>query len=292
MFFGDRGRRLSLYERLTLLLVTGGIPRYLEEINPRHTAEENIRRMCFSPGGLLFSEYDRLLNDLFQKKNKSYRQIIEALAERPLTLNELQSAIGKAKSGVLSADLVDLEKSGFLVRYYTWNPHTGRPSNQYKVRIRDNYLRFYLLAVKPRAEAIRSGSNELPHNLPDMLGLHLENLVLRNRRLLWAALKIGSGKIVRSGPYFQNATVKHRGCQIDYMIQTRRSLYVVEIKLAGEALGKEVIDAARSKIDCLVKPKRLSVQPVLVHINGVKESVLAEDFFDHVFDFGALASSD
>ena len=45
---------------LKVLLVTGGIPRYSEEIDPRHTAEANIKRLCFSPAGLLFNEYDHV----------------------------------------------------------------------------------------------------------------------------------------------------------------------------------------------------------------------------------------
>jgi len=29
------------------LSVTGGVPRYLEEVDPRVGAEENVRRLCF-----------------------------------------------------------------------------------------------------------------------------------------------------------------------------------------------------------------------------------------------------
>jgi hypothetical protein len=61
-FFGACRSRLSLHEQLKLLLVTGGIPRYLEEIDPKQTAEDNIERLCFSQGGLYLSEYDQLMN--------------------------------------------------------------------------------------------------------------------------------------------------------------------------------------------------------------------------------------
>ena len=152
-FFGARGSRISLYEQLKLLLVTGGVPRYLEEIDPRQTAEDNIRRLCFSQAGLLFNEYDQLMDDLFQKNNRIYRDIVEALAERPLTLDELHVRIARKKSGVISAYVEDLEKAGFLMRHHTWNPRTGRPSNRYRIRIIDNYVRFYLKAIRPAARA-------------------------------------------------------------------------------------------------------------------------------------------
>ncbi len=38
---------LSNYDKLKLLAVTGGIPKYLEEIIPGLSVEENIRRLCF-----------------------------------------------------------------------------------------------------------------------------------------------------------------------------------------------------------------------------------------------------
>jgi uncharacterized protein len=289
-FFGDRGERLSMYERLKILLVTGGVPRYLELMDPHLTADDNIRRLCFTPQGLLFNEYDQLLNDLFQRKNSTYREIIEALADRPLTLKQLHSAIGKARSGVLSAHIEELEKTGFLARHFTWDPHDGAPSNQYKVRISDNYLRFYLKAIRPHAKQIVDGVDALPASLPGVLGFQFENLVLKNRRLLWSALSIQPREIVRDGPYFQTATTRRRGCQIDYLIQTRHSLFVVEIKLSSTALDTQILRAARRKMQALTKPKHLSVRPVLVHVNGVTDSVLAADYYDRVLDFGGLAA--
>jgi hypothetical protein len=287
-FFGARRTRISLYEQLQILLITGGIPRYLEEIDPRQTAEENIKRLCFSQAGLLFNEYDQLMNDLFQKSNKVYREILEALAERPLTLDELHVALAREKSGVVSGYVEDLEKSGFLLRHHTWNPRSGRPSNRYTIRIIDNYVRFYLKAIRPAAQRIKAGLQTLPANLYGMLGLQFENLVLKNKRLVLSVLGIEPGEIVREGPYFQNRTSKHAGCQIDYLVQTRHSLFVVEIKFSRAELTLGVVQEVKKKIAALVTPKNLSVRPVLVHVNGVGEAVEGADYFDRVLDFGRM----
>lgn len=59
------------------------------------------------------------MNDLFQRENKAYREILKALVERPLTLDELHESLGKRKSGVISDYVEDLEKSGFLMRHHT-----------------------------------------------------------------------------------------------------------------------------------------------------------------------------
>jgi uncharacterized protein len=288
-FFGARRSRLSMHEQLKLLLVTGGIPRYLEEIDPKQTAEDNIKRLCFSQGGLLFNEYDQLMNDLFQRKNRSYREILEALADHPLTIDELHQSLGKRKSGVISDYVEDLEKSGFLMRHHTWNPRTGQPSNRYKVRIIDNYVRFYLKAIRPAADRIKSGLNTLPANLHGVLGLQFENLVLKNKRLMLGELGVQPEEIVREGPYYQNQTTKHAGCQIDWLIQTRYSLYVVEIKFSRSQLTIAIVEEVKQKIHALVTPKNLSVRPVLVHVNGVADAVEDADYFDRIVDFGKLA---
>lgn len=76
------------------------------------------------------------------------------------------------------------------------------------------------------------------------------------------------------------------GCQIDYLIQTRSNLlYLCEFKFSKEPVGKEVIDEVKQKIERLTYPKRYTVLPVLVHVNGVQKSVHAKKFFTHIIDF-------
>lgn len=47
-------------DKLKVLSVTGGVPRYLEEIDPGLTADENIRQMCFRSEGVRFREAELL----------------------------------------------------------------------------------------------------------------------------------------------------------------------------------------------------------------------------------------
>ena len=42
------------------------------------------------------------------------------------------------------------------------------------------------------------------------------------------------------------------------------------------------------KIQRLAVPKRFSIRPVLIHVNGVDESVLDKGYFDKIIDFGKL----
>ncbi len=58
---------ISSYEKLKIVSVTGGLPSYLERIDPSLGADINIQRLCFEKGGFLFGEFEVLFNDLFQK---------------------------------------------------------------------------------------------------------------------------------------------------------------------------------------------------------------------------------
>ncbi len=81
---------ISSYEKFKILAVTGGIPKYLEEINPKETAEENIKQLCFTEGGLLVKEFDRIFSNLFLRKSPFYKKIVNVLASGPKQISEIQ----------------------------------------------------------------------------------------------------------------------------------------------------------------------------------------------------------
>ena len=76
-FWGAQAKRTAAQDKLKVLAVTGGVPRYLEEIQPQQTAEQNIGWLCFREGALLFDEFDRIFADLFDKKAQAYRKIVQ-----------------------------------------------------------------------------------------------------------------------------------------------------------------------------------------------------------------------
>ncbi len=100
---------------------------------------------------------------------------------------------------------------------------------------------------------------------------------------------IPAEEIVRDGPFFQSQTVRQSGCQIDYMIQTRfNTLYVCEVKFSKKPIGPRVIEEVEEKTKRLKIPKRFSIRPVLIHVNGVEDSVLDHEYFDKIIDFSQL----
>lgn len=286
-FFGGKYGKLSPFEKFKVLSVTGGVPRYLEEIIPSRSSEENIRRLCFESGGLLVKEFERIFSDLFYKRSAIYKKIVGNLANGSVTRKELSKETDIANSGRLTEYLYDLETAGFISKDVSWQVKSKEEAKIAVYRLRDNYLRFYLKYIEPNLSRINSDRYKAdPQQWAAIFGLQFENLVLKNRNRLLALLHIEPHTVVWDNPYLQRASSRRPGCQIDYLIQTRdKCLYLCEIKFSSTPITSGVIEEVESKIKALILPSGFSVRPVLIHVNGVTPALLSEEYFSSIIDF-------
>jgi AAA+ ATPase superfamily predicted ATPase len=292
LFWGKHRNRMTSHEKLRLLSVTGGVPRYLEEMNPALSADVNIQRMCFTPEGLLFKEFDLIFHDLFSRRDHVYRDIVAALVNGSLDLEALYAALGVGKSGTISEYSSDLVQAGFLSRDYTWDLKTGDEGKLSKLRLSDNYLRFYLKYVQPNRRRIERGTLSRLPNIDEILGLQFENIVLKNRLVIFDRLHIDPNDVLYDNPFFQRKTLRQAGCQIDYLIQIRQqTLYVCEIKFSKNAVPTTVIADVQEKIARLNMPRHTSYRPVLIHSGAITDGIAEQDYFSSVIDFGELLTS-
>jgi uncharacterized protein len=285
---------ISSFEILKVLSIVGGVPKYLEEINPKLPAEDNIKHLCFTPGGFLVEEFNRIFSDLFLRNSDIYKKIVVCLADGMKTMTEIAAAIDFSKSGRLSEYLNELELSGFIHRDYFWSLKTLQQSSICMYRLKDNYLRFYLKYIAPNMPKIQKDDyafkslSALP-NWNTILGLQFENLVLHNRKQIQELLGLDSNDVLCDNPYIQRATTQHKGCQIDYMIQARfNTVYICEIKFSDSPIGSGVIDEIQEKINRLKTPKHMSFRPVLIHVNGVTKDLEHSQYFYKIIDFSKL----
>jgi AAA+ ATPase superfamily predicted ATPase len=294
--FWPNNTYISTYEKLKILSVTGGVPRYLEEIKPAQSAADNIRNLCFIAGGLLVNEFKDIFSDLFSNRTSTYKKIVKTLAQGSKEIKEICEALEITQTGAISSYLDDLIKSGFVKRDYTWDIKSGKPSRLSHFRLSDNYLRFYLKYIEPLLDKIEDNEFDFTclSALPGwdtIMALQFENLVLGNRQYIKDVLGLTHGQIISNNPFFQRATRGQPGCQIDYLIQTKHNnLYVCEFKFSKHPIGIDVIKEVQQKIERLVYPKGFSVMPVLVHASGVTNEVIYSGFFAKIIDFGELLS--
>lgn len=290
-FWGTQRNKISAYEKFKMLSVTGGIPKYLEEIIPSQSTEDNIHRLCFESNGLLFREFEQIFSDLFSKRAQTYRNIVKALSNASLSLDDVCEKLDLEKSGFISKCLDDLALAGFVQEDCTWNLSTKTESRLKKFRLKDNYLRFYLRHIEPNKDRIVKGIFESKSFMympgwESVMGLQFENLVVNNLKNLCKILRIDILEVTNAGPFFQRSTLRQKGCQIDLMIQVRHNtLYVCEIKFSTSEIKSSVIGEMEKKIENLAIPKGFSVRPVLVHVNGVSQSVKESEIFNDIVDF-------
>jgi len=290
-FLNLLGFRSEPYERFKILSVTGGVPRYLEEMQKILGAEENIKRLCFKKSGILFNEFNEIFFDLFSKRSVIYKKIIEFLIAGQLEFNEICEKLQFSKSGLVSEYLDELIKAGFIQRNFTWNIKNGIISNLSRYRLSDNYIRFYLKYIDKNRERIENDHfvNRSLATLPgwtSIMGLQFENLVLNNRAFIWKKLHLNPEDIISDNPFFQRKTLKTAGCQIDYLIQTRfNTLFACEIKFSKHEIKTDIVSETQQKLKRLSLPRGFSCFPVLVHVNGVHETLVERDYFSSCIDF-------
>ncbi len=288
------GKAVSAAEKLKLLAVTGGVPRYLEELDPAQSAEQNVERLCFNSSGLLFNEFNLIFHDIFTKRADTCRDIMAVLTDGAKTLAEISSALGKNNSGgSLSAILEDLESAGFLHKDASFSPDTAKTMpRKVRYRIFDNYIRFYLKFIEPAAEQIKKGIYQMSpietlQAWDTIMGLQFENLILSNLRLLIERINLGNVPVLNAGPYYQPATSKAPGSQIDLMLRTKSAVYVFEIKFR-KSVGFSVMDEVREKVKRLNVDSSLSVRTGLIYQGELDPKIPEADYFDHIVRFEDL----
>ena len=292
--FGPMSERLSTTEKLDLLSLTGGVPKYLEEVRPELSVDDNYRRLCFLPRSLLFREFNETFSEVFGVRMTTRGRILRLLLDGGLSSSELAEQEGKLPNGTYADALRDLLLAGFVAEDAGLSPLTGKPVKQSRYRVKDNYARFYLKNIEPRAAAIKAGlfefsSLEQLNGWDSILGLQFQNLILNHVTDLFPRLGLGKSLVLSAAPYVQNTTKRNRGCQIDLLIRTERMLMVVEVKRKKQ-IGHEIIAEVEEKVRRLRHDRRLSIRTALVYDGNLSASVPADRYFDFIVPVDELFS--
>ncbi len=294
-FWGRYQADTSPREMAQILSVTGGVPRYLEEVNFSKSAEQNIKRLCFERNGILVEEFDRIFKDIFEEKHLTYKKIVSQLVHGKKSFAQICKALKTDRNGTFSKYLDELTLAGFLSRDF--NYQNGKPTKLSYYRIKDNYLRFYLRYIEPQKDKINKNlfQNKNILLLPEwntIMGLQFENLVLNNLPLLLKKLEIDPGIILSAAPYFQTKTQKNKGsCQIDLLIETKDQIfYLCEIK-TGKKIGKEAVEEIQRKASLLKRPKYSSLRKVLIFLGELEPSLVESEGFYQIIGFEELTGT-
>ena len=152
----------------------------------------------------------------------------------------------------------------------------------------DQVARFESLWRKPVASFVvcRGSVAALP-GWDAIMGLQFENLILNNFTALLPKMGLSDKLFISAAPYRNARESKGGGCQIDLLIQTRKTAYVVEIKRKRE-IGSEVCDEVAQKVRRLPMLEGVSARTCLVYDGALAPSVVADDFFDSLISVREL----
>ena len=294
-FWGKSASRIATREIIDVLSVTGGVPRYLEDVNPSLSALENIKRLCFTPKSVLREDFDDMFNDVITEQPKFSARVLRTFVDGAKTATEVADALGITKGGDVTAAIGNLVEAGFLSEAGQINPETGRELREKRFRIRDNYARFYLKCIEPHKRIIDDGAFEIAsldelEGYDSIMGLAFENLVVNNYRLLLPLLHLDGVVITSAGPYLRRGTKGprgRRGCQVDLLVQTRRTVCVVEVKRMKE-ISREIIADVDRKVCAIKRREGVSIRTALVYDGHLAPIAKADGYFDAIIPVSKL----
>lgn len=285
-FWGREADRVDLKEIVDVLSVTGGVPRYLEEIDPRLSARENLHRMAFSRDGVLRTDFDEMFADVITRQPTFTSQVLHCLLDGPRSAAEVCRELDIEKGGRVTDALGRLVEAGFAMSDAGRNPETGKALREIRYRLSDNYCRFYLKYIEPIKDVVDRDEYEFAgleslENIDTVMGLAFENLIVNNYHALVPFLHLTGAVITSAAPYVRRGTAGSRGrkgCQVDLLIQTRKMLYFVEVKRRREIV-RDVIDEVQRKIDAVKRPSGMSAVGALVYYGQLSPVVAADGYF-------------
>ena len=114
-----------------------------------------------------------------------------------------------------------------------------------------------------------------------ILGLQFENLVLNNLKTLCPLIGLGGRLVTSAAPYVRRQGAASPGVQIDLLVQTPKSMVIVEIKRRGR-IDPKVESEVQTKVSRLRVPRGTSIRTVLVYDGILAPDVEENGYFDYL----------
>jgi AAA+ ATPase superfamily predicted ATPase len=235
------------YQIVQLYMTMGGIPYYLDAIQPNWSAAQNIQQLFFEKSGLLKNEFFNLYRSLFRKYD-IYEKIVEVISTKTqgLQRGDIIKLSGTASGGTLTKVLADLEESGFISSYRSLD----NKQKNIIYRLADFYTAFYFKFIK----AGKYNGGDCWINLMDnpvqrtWQGFTFEQVCIDHVTQIKKALGISG---IQSNNASWRGGVEGKQAQIDLLIDRRdQVINICECKFSLDTftIDKEYSEKLRAKI--------------------------------------------
>ncbi len=171
----------------------GGVPYYLQQVDPSLSLKENLARLYFDPMGFLFEEPYGLLRQEFQEP-ALYSSILRAIASGANRTNQIADRVGLPQTS-LPRYLKALESIGVITKSVPFgeNPETSKRGIY---RLSEACFTFWYRFVMPFASDVEAGLGQAvvmalaEEQLDDYLGHRFEALCAE-----WLVERAREGKL-------------------------------------------------------------------------------------------------
>lgn len=280
-YYQYRKIEMSRYDATVCYTTLGGIPYYLNYLNPALSLPQNIDKIFFADTAPLKGEFDLLFSSIFTNPERM-KSIITALNQKSvgLTRMELAAKLHLSSGGSLSKDLLSLLESGFVMKYV---PFLGNKRQEY-YKLIDPFCLFWLrfLADKRSGEGNFFATHFDSPAFSAWRGLAFENICFYHIPQIKNTLSIG-GVSLQASPYFQKGDGKNQGLQIDLVLDRNDNVInLCEAKFTSLPfeIDKDYHSSLVSRKEAIqanVSPKK-SVSNVLITTFGLKKNIYSSDF--------------
>jgi hypothetical protein len=275
------GKKRSREETLNYQLVFGGVPKYLEQINPNQSFNQNMNTLCFSPHGIMLEEVERIFYSQFREP-RTYLKIINLLKSGIFSLSEISSKTKIPSGGGLKQYLINLERAEMIRSYIPFDRSGNTKFKKYTLA--DEFLVFFFKYIEPNLRVIKESSSRrlfetLTQNSFDTwLGFAFERFCLKHAGLLAFVMDFADDLLLAS-PYFKKNDERF---QIDLLYKRAdRVITVCEIKHQNKKIGTHIIPAMQRKCALLKVPRGYALENALISLYGPDNSLKDTGYFHH-----------
>jgi uncharacterized protein len=144
----------SAHERVAAYAVVGGVPAYLEWLDPTLSLSANVRQVILAPGSMWVAEPTFLLYDEVREP-ATYLAILKAIGAGSHTLSRISDAALVSRAH-LSAYLARLQELRLVERRLpvTIPPAKRRRARSGRYHLSDPYFRFYFRFLAPNQDEL------------------------------------------------------------------------------------------------------------------------------------------
>jgi len=219
---------LNRYQILQIYMAIGGIPLYLDKVEPGKSAAQNIDKLCFSSKGFLRDEFNKLYSSLFTNP-ESHVRIIRALSSKwkGLTRDEIIKQSKLSDGGRINRILDELVYSGFISAYLPFN----KKKKDKLYRLSDEYSLFYLKFIENSSRSKNTWIKlSQSQKWKSWSGYAFESICIKHGELIKKALGIEAVYTEFSSFLIKGSRSK-QGVQVDLVIDRNdNSINICEMK--------------------------------------------------------------